>query len=413
MQHHNGRPLGAGERFFYLADQWVPKHFVLAAEIQGVTTIKQWRSALDQLQSRHPLMRTRIVRDDNGDVRFEEGACAKIPLHVVDRRDERNWEQHVADELAVPFSFVNAPLVRARLLRQPEGTTTVVLVFHHSIADGLAGIYALGDLLKALAGGELEPLPLLPSQEKLLKPLVEIPREAAASALPSWPSRSVVNTAIHRISVQSKKLPGILTESLRARSRAEGTTLHGTLVAALTLAGSELSEQWKRTPPRVMSPVNLRPMLQINDECMLSIIFPIGTYPIEGVEGFWSVARQAVRDLEPAKIPHVVEQVFKAVADLTAPPAEPAQVGGFIESVIAAHMMVSNLGAVPFPAERNQLRVTAVWGPATLIGTEGEQIIGVATLNNELHLVQSSYTPIIGLLDRTADILNIMSQPVC
>jgi hypothetical protein len=54
------RPLGAVEEFFWLFDHSSPKHFCLIAEIDGRTTVSDWRVALDALQQRHPMLSVSI-----------------------------------------------------------------------------------------------------------------------------------------------------------------------------------------------------------------------------------------------------------------------------------------------------------------------------------------------------------------
>ncbi len=54
------RALGAAEHLFWLLDHTHPTHFVMAAEIEGSTTVDAWRSALLDVQRRHPLLSARI-----------------------------------------------------------------------------------------------------------------------------------------------------------------------------------------------------------------------------------------------------------------------------------------------------------------------------------------------------------------
>jgi len=49
------RPLGPSEQYFWLSNQNSAKHFVIAAEIIGVTKIEAWVSAVAAAQLRHPL----------------------------------------------------------------------------------------------------------------------------------------------------------------------------------------------------------------------------------------------------------------------------------------------------------------------------------------------------------------------
>ena len=48
--------------------------------------------------------------------------------------------------------------------------------------------------------------------------------------------------------------------------------------------------------------------------------------------------------------------------------------------------------------EHSAKRVQALWGPMVSSGLSGEQVIGVATLNDVLQLSYTTYQPISGLL---------------
>ncbi len=71
----------------------------------------------------------------------------------------------------------------------------------------------------------------------------------------------------------------------------------------------------------------------------------------------------------------------------------------------ACEMLVSNLGVLPFAPDFGGLTLEAFWGPSVLVGIEGEQMIGAATLHGALHLLHSSYAPIESLLQTTEQTL--------
>jgi Condensation domain len=132
------RPLGAVEQLMWLLDQNRPTHFALAALVEGPTTIKAWRKAIDLVQRRHPLFSVCIEGAKNSAPLFRQVTGASIPLRVVHGSNARLlWESEIEQELSTPFDAREAPLVRAVLLHE-EHRTIYVLVAHHSIADGLS-----------------------------------------------------------------------------------------------------------------------------------------------------------------------------------------------------------------------------------------------------------------------------------
>ena len=162
------RPLGTFEHFFWLLDQNRPVHFALAAQVEGATEIEQWRNALDLVQRRHPLLSVCIEKNGNQPPYFRQNMEARIPLRVIQEKNagDRLLFQ-MAIELSIPFDAARAPLVRAVLLHE-DNQAVLILIAHHSIADGRSIAFVIRDLLNALAGNPISFLPLLPSHEALL-----------------------------------------------------------------------------------------------------------------------------------------------------------------------------------------------------------------------------------------------------
>lgn len=68
-------------------------------------------------------------------------------------------------------------------------------------------------------------------------------------------------------------------------------------------------------------------------------------------------------------------------------------------------LVVTNVQRVPYKTSFDKLTVKALWGPSALNGIEGEQAVGVATVNGTLCLVHTSYTPLNSLLETSMQIL--------
>jgi hypothetical protein len=77
------RPLGSFEHLFWLLDQASPRHFSLAAQIEGSTIVGDWRVALDHVQRRHPFFSVCIEKDRNSNPQFRQVLDKPIPLRSV------------------------------------------------------------------------------------------------------------------------------------------------------------------------------------------------------------------------------------------------------------------------------------------------------------------------------------------
>jgi hypothetical protein len=68
-------------------------------------------------------------------------------------------------------------------------------------------------------------------------------------------------------------------------------------------------------------------------------------------------------------------------------------------------LVVTNVQQFPFENTFGELTLEGLWGPSALNGFEGEQAVGIATVNGSLHMVHTSYTPVGTFLSRTVDLL--------
>ena len=390
------RPLSTFERLLWLHDQAEPTHFSVSGLIEGATTVEEWKMALTLLQRRHPLLRVSIQTDRNGVPFFQEEVAARVPLRVVEWNSEEQLEQEVAREIATPFyATTKAPLLRATVLHEKK-RSIVILAAHHSIADGISLAYAIRDLVRALAGETLEPLPFPPSHEELLG-LAEDPAESATSR-----AKRSINPEFFRLvpKVASLLLSRKLTADLRERAQLEGTSVHGALLAAIVFAAGELGVGGDRAQLNLASPISTRKALNQGDICTMltDIGFQEASIPESG--DFWELARNIRNDLAPQAS---LERITGARGEFRRMFAD-ARDGETIVQMVRGHFhpdfTLSNLGDPGLETQVGRLRLAALWGPSILMGCrEDQQFLGAATANGRLSLLYSSYKPIPRLLE--------------
>ncbi|HTF66621.1 MAG TPA: condensation domain-containing protein [Edaphobacter sp.] len=400
------RPLGPSEHYFWLSNQNSAKHFVIAAEVLGDATTEAWISAVAAAQLRHPFLRCSVEYGLDGQPCFREHPNVSIPLRLVPEEGPATWQVEMAKELTTPIPLSGAPLVRIALLRA-SGGSTLLLSMHHSIADGISSAFVIRDILEALSGDPLQPLTPTEPQENLCSAAADpLPRPSA----PVYPAATLLRRDVQGPKVQALKLSKELTTKLRTHAREVGATVHGALVAALTFSGRQLSRDWLMQPVRVISPVNNRKLLGLKDQCTLSIIFPTGAYAPDSEERLWDVARSVTNELAPLRTVEGLSIVFSGFRRLMSTSPDVAQVAAFELQVCACEGMVSNLGILPFETSFGKFKLESLWGPAVFVGIEGEQMIGVVTLNGSMHLLHTSYTPIPKLLQAMEWTLEAMAR---
>jgi Condensation domain len=401
------RQLGPFEHMFWLLDQNRSVHFAVTAQISGKASLDNWQDALNRVQKRHPILSVCIEGSPGSVPRFRREDAAPIPLRIVEGDPKIHWEEEVGEELATPFDPRRAPLIRAVLI-QGSRDTAFILVAHHSIADGLSLAYAIRDTLSALSGEPLEPLPLAPAQEEMLGAGAGPAALAGARGQPEGGPAGRPSTFRPlddaRPWVKGLRLAPALTTSLTDRARQEGTTVHGALCAALTIAGQLVSADWRDSPLRIMSPINLRPLLDVGESCGLFISATTGAFDGRAT-GFWELARNAKAATAIGQRRDSVAALLSATAEVVGKGAEIATVADFAAGAFAHEAMLTNLGVLNFGSRFGALKLEGVWGPAVLARLEGAQTIGVATVNGSICLTHTSHTPPEGLLEEMRSVL--------
>jgi Condensation domain len=382
------RPLGAFEELFCLFDQYFPTNAALAAQIIGRTTVQQWREALDAVQQRHPLLSVCIDTTFNRVPHFRGVRGPRIPLRIVTTPGAQ-WQEEIAEEINTPFTPDQAPLFRAALLHQ-ETHCTFILSSHHAVCDGSSRIFLLRDILLALTGHALETLPLAPSRETLFGARQRISSE------PGLPSFAAPRPPMPH--VEGIKLTPEQTTALQRRAREEGVTIHAAVSAALTIAGRSIDESWRNNALRILSPAEIRDMLGLTDQCMIS--FGGGEISIApGVSmTFWELARFAKDGLSAVKSRESLSRMIELQSAAVSSNLTVEQAFQLKRNVFNSQVMFSNLGRVPFDSTFGHLKLESLWAPSARRGIEGEQTLGAVCANGSLHLTHTSPAPIPDLL---------------
>lgn len=395
------RPLGSLEQLLWLFDQHYPTHFTVTAEVSGNTSVDDWRKALDRLQERHSSLSSSIEHRAGSVPWFREVSAAPIPLRIVYDDPRKGWQAVVAEELTRPFDSGQAPLIRSILIRSLD-YAAFTLVAHHSIADGMSLAYAVRDTLRAVSGDVLEQLPMAPSQDEMLLAngaTMSPDVEQEQGLPPPRPQPAIYrqrDTA--RPHIRSLRLTPALTASLKERARQETTTVHGALCAALLIAGKELLPSWKDGPVRILSPINTRELLGAGESCGDFFSAAISAFE-PGPTRFWQLARQAKLDVASGRRMASIGRLALDVQQFVGTAPSVAEASAFKASALAAEGVVTNLGRLSFASRFGHLELKALWGPCILLGFEGDQTIGVATVDGALCLTHTSHSPSDGLLE--------------
>ena len=259
---------------------------------------------------------------------------------------------------------------------------------------------ALCDLARALSGEQLKRRTMLPSPEHLLGVShISAVRDQTERAIAKGNDRiRFARSYIEPFTVGSLRLDEALTSSIRKRARAEETTLHGALCAAVIRTSRTISSAWGQETIRLLSPINVRNQCEVDDTssmCIGAAIIPVA--PGQELD-LWSLARSIKLEhagpCSRAGLTLALQMISDAVAEIS-------DVDGaldFIEPIFAYQVAVSNVGELLRPRKASAVRITSMWGPSNLLGFEGEQLVGAITVNDCLDLLHTAYSPLPHLL---------------
>lgn len=372
------RALDPGEAFFCLSDLVSSMNFVVLAERSQPLDTRQLPQALAALQQENQLLRARICWHEANGLQFEPAPDAAIKLQCQAAQSD-TWVETISAELSSPFVLESAPLMRCTCLSidkpDPLGgpCSVLALTFHHSIADGRAGMALLRRLLALLAGkaspfdlsAAAVPGDLLPPMKALMPPdrrWAELPEAAqqlkaaliadyrrfgAPATLP-WLDSGAPGMAPK---IRRLRLDAGQTRRLLARARDKGTTVHGVLCAAQLLAQAQLHDTTTPRTTLLSSPVDMRDHLQpVAPELPLGLFVSIvsATFAVAPDTALWPLAQDILRQTR-VQIHRGEGHLFFNMFGLDGSPVLPERVAPFHKKLLASlhNTMVSNVGALP------------------------------------------------------------------
>ncbi|PVZ14650.1 non-ribosomal peptide synthetase [Actinomycetospora cinnamomea] len=104
------------------------------------------RDALDAVLARHDVLRAAVRDRKRGRPVAVVPDAARVPWREVDAPHEQAAEQACEAERVRPFDLGRPPLVRALLVRRPDGRWHLAITLHHLVVDG----WSLGPLVTEL-----------------------------------------------------------------------------------------------------------------------------------------------------------------------------------------------------------------------------------------------------------------------
>lgn len=305
------RELAGLEHAMRLTDDATPFNVVSVLRIDGDLPVETVRAALDGVQRRHPLLRSRIVPAGRKFF-FHFDARGPIPLDVGAPAGADDWIAAAEEELHRPFELAAGPLARCLYLPRASGADLIVTI-HHTIIDAASAPHLFGELLSLCAGrkpggddgtvleGRFAGSALFPeaySGVRFARATAGfMGRQMADEMKFRWRSRGVRKAPIvahGRCRFLPLRFPAGLTAALIQASRRERVTLNAMLSAALMAAVQRRLYPSARAPLRHIIFADLRSRLRVAvPESALGCLLTMFRFTVlvERDGGFWPLAR--------------------------------------------------------------------------------------------------------------------------
>ncbi|MFQ4140988.1 phthiocerol/phthiodiolone dimycocerosyl transferase family protein [Chlorogloeopsis sp. ULAP02] len=297
-------------------------NIVTTCRIKGIFSEEILRQALEVLQTRHPRLNCRIVGKLNS-LRFET-AAVEIPLRVVEKREQQQWQEVALEELNQKIDS-HESLLRVVLVRvqNQNNLNYLITTIHHAIADGLSCIQLHSELLSycqkitSFEPIEVTPLPAMPPIGSLLPTSMQGWKGAVNIFLTI--SRFLFKDVWYR--PQTLKFEQFLpiearctglvhrtlnieqTRQLLNACRQNQTTVHSALCAAMLFAAARKITSGKKVNLNVScwSPINIRNRLKpevSNEHLSVLVSGDISCHTLKINTSFWDLARNRKEQME-------------------------------------------------------------------------------------------------------------------
>ena len=256
-------PLSFAQQRLWFIDQLEPGssfyNIPVAVQLSGDLNVKALKQTLEQIITRHEILRTTFAVVDGQPVQvIDDRADFLLPITDLTGlpQDERKREAEALakQEASQPFDLLRGPLIRGRLVKVSEAEHVFLLTMHHIVSDGWSigvMIREVGSLYDSYSKGEESKLEEMEIQygdfavwqrEYLRGEVMERQMgywrrqlEGAPTVLEMPVDRVRGRVQSYRGGSEEVEIGEELAEGLRRMSREEGATMFMTLLGAFAV----------------------------------------------------------------------------------------------------------------------------------------------------------------------------------
>jgi hypothetical protein len=385
------------ERIMYV-DPETAVNCVFTAKIKGNIPEENFRAALEKIQQKHPLLRTRI---DNNSEKYpffiEVKGIESIPLRIVERKTDEDWLQESETEWFRLFKDEKKPLAQLVWIKGND-VSEILWVLPHCICDGTSLVTMMTELLALLddPAVELQPYEVFSSVDDFLPLDFNMKKKKRKAHFYLVMARLFFlmqrKSKIRNLGtnyVVHWKLNSDTTAQITEKSKAHGVSVHALLCSSFMQAFQEI--QGKQAKGKVISPVDVRHFIpEIRQDHVFAFAPTVELSLKKGSTDLLDNARQIKKDLV-GKIEKMEARELLWMGEQMHPVAE--RMISMMKSSKGGHdVTLSNMGRINIPSDYKNFKVETVISPTvafpwlnsnTLVATTYNQQMDFTFMSNE------------------------------
>jgi hypothetical protein len=368
------------------------------------------RKALARVQAKHPLLRCVVEEAADGPHFVPRDRPAPIPLRIVERGGDDDWQTEARREWVKPFEASHEPLVRFVWLRAGDANE-LLLVGHHCVCDGHSGINLLRECLSVYdqpeqdlgryhALGAIEdivPSALLEDRRfrrrvrwkrRMLRLTLFLKRSllkpSRGGKTPN-PDAEAEHTYFHRWDAGAAS-----ALALTERCRAEGVTV----LAAVSVAFMQAFRDVRGTKglAKTCAMVNARRFLpELHADAMFGLAPSValrtkGLPPPRDISagGFWTRARGIKAEMT-RRVDRLGAGLYDSLVAFEGLRDQYANLVAFFESAPAVrNVTLSNLGRLNLPQQYRSFRLERVYSPLVMVSPTPANTVVISSFAGQM-----------------------------
>jgi hypothetical protein len=323
--------------------------------------------ALDAVKNRHQILQVGVSQVNGQDKPTFVKLSNSIPFIFS---PDLNLAEEINLQLVLPFTHGESGDIDYlwRFIAGPNRGgkgTDLLLIFEHTIGDGMSGAFFFRDLITALRKRPLKQLPwVAPIDERVPQAIKKRslknneqpcdlkPNEKASIRLTSSTAKSLPPELLPKI--RFWELDQIVVERIKRRSHTKSVSLHGVITGAFLSVICEVLENEEKRKLSCLSPLNLRNDLEppVQDEFGEFIARVVTTHDVAQVssKNFWDLAIDIKSQITAARDNLAVFESVTQASQLIkeSSPLPITATIGENETQAVADLVSSNLGLLDF-----------------------------------------------------------------